>query len=387
MTESLLLKSYLEEFGDDDDIKEMLKNNKCNVLPYTKLTKDTILSNYDYIAIFSDEEFIDLVDCHNDLYQKIYNKIYFLHDYDCEFVEKYRNELSKIKNLGLIFNKELEHDNIFNNTKNITLLDSCPDYSLYWLMYLPSSLKTINVGCYNKKYINNLPNKIVFMVVTGYYYHEEHKHSSCFLKIKLPKNIIVTFYRDYRHIDDTVNKILKIKTKKTLLRILEPFDILEDKTENGFLETTIPSIIKSNGNLKILYNIYRYEHIYFKEKRDYGCTSGEYLPGCSPRDMYKYKNFVSTIEGTEKLDLLKNDFSQYENLLCVKSNDNVYDIEGRFNCNDCTKQTYKCYWDRKINVVDINFKRKLEDIDEVINKINDDCYYQHSGKPKSPCKN
>lgn len=378
MTESLLLKSYLEEFGcrdsdsDDDDINEMLKNNKCNVLPYTKLTEDTILSNYDYIVIFSDEEFTDLVDCHNDLYQKIYNKIYFLHDYDCEFVKKYGNELSKIKNLGLIFNGGYECDDIFNNTKNITLAGNYLDYLLYWLKCLPSSLKTINVCYYNEKYINNLPNKIVFMVITGYDYFEKCERSSSFLKIKLPKNIIVTFHRDYRHTRHDMNDILKIKTKKTLLRMSEDFDILKDKTEDGFLEATIPSIIKSNDNLKILYNIYRYEHIYFKEDYDYGCCVDEYLPGCSPRDMYRYKNLVSTIDGTEKLDLLKNDFSQYENLLYIKSNDVVCDIEGRFDCNDNTKQIYKYYWDRKINVVDINFKRKLKDIDEVINKINDD---------------
>ena len=166
ITKLPFIEPYLKEYDDDDEIKELLENNKCNTIAYKDITNIEELDEYDFIFIVGDDELKKLMINDEILYENYKNKLFFVGNYN----DEYNTTLNKMK-VGLnidVANTYTKKIELTNLTQNVSINEmyniknncegECIDKNLNIFKYLPSSVRQLDVCFVNDKLsIVNLP--------------------------------------------------------------------------------------------------------------------------------------------------------------------------------------------------------------------------------------
>jgi hypothetical protein len=251
------IQEYLFIFNKNHEEINRIKNeNKCRLMPYTKIKyiKDFNLINYDYIVIFEKQQFESLITDDLSLYEKLKEckKILFMCTYEtfyCKIKECIKNIMYGIKiNFDKIkIRKNIPNTTIFlhfNNEKN-------NDNKINkFLNYLPSSIKIIdiNLRTTNKIKGNNFPNKIISFNI-------KIENLNLNKKIKLPMKSI--YISQISNIDIKIfNNLISIFKNKKALVI---HNIKSDETKISANKTLQINLITFNKNkYNFMTNIYKY---------------------------------------------------------------------------------------------------------------------------------
>ena len=220
------IESYLEDFKNDNDVNNIINNNCCKIIPYTKIDNVTNIDDYDYIIITKNDDLYSLIIKDSVLFNDLRNKekLFFIDDYHDNLhndlynnlnikVGLYVNILNKYKKFfmpNLLINVSFVRENSQNVIKSKKIIK-------YLFNYLSSSVKQINI-CdlieLKKNYLNNFTNNVKIINFDNYI---------IFGKIKYPKNIIICIndehLYDKRILSKRLKNILDIKTKKTLYKL------------------------------------------------------------------------------------------------------------------------------------------------------------------------
>jgi hypothetical protein len=272
MNKSPFIESYLKEFSDGDVIEQVIKDNKCKTIAYSKVLEDTNLKEYDYIIIVGKSELKRIVQNDKGLYENYKNKLFFVGNYCNSYdnYDDYKNILHEI-HCGLNVNifKEYKKKIIFSNmTQNISFNpteyslnhnydqeDTYYEYngqkrSCFYDKILPSSIKQIDIKiCHQfEVFKHNLPNKIICI----------NYNNDCDLilihpnKIKLPKNIILITTGNIRYEHNLMKQVLNMKIKMIIIKIRTNNNNTSDK--KIIREMIIRK--KNNCKLQLLSNLY-----------------------------------------------------------------------------------------------------------------------------------
>lgn len=259
-TKTPFIESYLEQFGDDKEIKEILQNEKCKVISCSKIEDKKNMSDYNYMAILGLEQLKHLIRHDKQLFKNS-EKIYFMDEYDSS-CDAMINRLHKyLKGIKIILNKDhIKTISLPNYLKNISIETKFEfDYEskkykfTKYFDYLPSSTKVIEHQLDDKSNkINNFPNKTLILNVLM---------PELLLKTtKVPMNIILitSMIHTLDDEDIKIKKIFKIKTQKTLIKIHE----LEKHNKNNInFKKIYFSIIKTSENIELVKNKFKYDLI------------------------------------------------------------------------------------------------------------------------------
>lgn len=308
------LEPYLEEYSvNDDDIKKLLEDNKCNLIRYEDIVKETNLNDCDYIII-TDEDKIKKIKENDEFYNKYKKKLFYFGNYN----KKYENILKEIKS-GI---------NICDNYKfkKIVSLSNLTKYVSFGLNinfdYLSSSLSLIthrNI-VYHDVEMNNLPNKLKIL-------HFNDSHNYCFEIQKVPKKSIILIKSEHFQskkclkncrmecfFDKEIYKkeLEKIKAKKIIIitnRInnddYEDFD--DDRTyEEMTFNVDKIVIIKDNDNIKLIHKKVLYNSIFND------ITEDDYISGYDQCIKNKLKLFLKEKKFIKlSLKIIFEDFVEY----------------------------------------------------------------------------
>jgi hypothetical protein len=230
MSKTPFIDGYLDKFEEDDETKDILSKNKCNVIHYADATKDEKqnLLEYDYVVILSYEQFNDFEIQDKFMFDKLilHKKLMFVDEY---VNEKINPLIYNIKHgFKITINENIKKVYLSNNMMFISVVSKMHIIRKPNLLnllnitnMLPSSIKIINIGhsfLVHKK-INNLPNNVIILNICGNLTANDG--------IKLPKNIIfivsaMNLALVKKHIScKYFANAFKIKTKKTKIFIGE----------------------------------------------------------------------------------------------------------------------------------------------------------------------
>lgn len=242
----------------------MLNSNKCKIIPYSKITKDTKIDDYDIIIVVGKNELKRIVKNDKDLYKNYKNKLFFVGNYYDSYYnyDDYKNILYKIKiGLNIYVCKKYKYKIILSNLiQNISLSNrnyknqftlSKQNSVRYILNYLSSSIKQIDISLEESKNIllNNMPNKVKIINTSII----DNK------KIKLPKDVILLINMNscYNMKIKNIENNMKIKTKISFIKIKE---ISEWSGFCNFDNVTKMIIKKDNKSSSVLINYYTYNY-------------------------------------------------------------------------------------------------------------------------------
>jgi hypothetical protein len=175
------IETFLEDFIEVEKIKELIDENKCDIILYSDIDNETDLDDYDYIILTREDDLEDAFENKCGLYR---NKLFFVGNYenDYEYYWKYHDVLKEIKsglNINCFMNSMKKSKISINNfTQYVSISNDCVHESSSkkyasskiltkkynkTLPYLPSSIIQFS-GNFNNFFaaiiLNNLPNKI-----------------------------------------------------------------------------------------------------------------------------------------------------------------------------------------------------------------------------------
>lgn len=225
MSKTPFIDGYLDKFEEDDEIKNILSKNKCNIVHYADITEDEKqhLLEYDYAVILSHEQFNDFEVQNKSMFDKLmsHRKLLFVDEY---IHEKINPLIYNIKHgFKITVNEKMKKIYLSNNLMFISVVSAMYIAHKQNLLklnitnVLPSSIKIINIShsfSIHKK-INNLPSGVIILNICD--------NLTMNNRIKLPKNIFFII----KAMDLAKKKFsfkyfanaFRIKTKKTKILI------------------------------------------------------------------------------------------------------------------------------------------------------------------------
>lgn len=324
------INSYLKEYKNNNKIKKILDSNKCKIIPYSKITKDIKIDNYDIVIIVGKNELKRIVKNDKNLYKNHKNKLFFIGDYYDSYYNynDYKNILHKIKiGLNIYVCKKYKYKIVLSNLiQNISLNDK--DYknqfilsernnTKYILNNLSSSIKQIDINLTESRNIlsNNIPNKVKIINTSTL----DNK------KIKLPKDIIllININSNNNMKIKNIKNNMKIKTKISFIKIRE---ISEWSGFCNFDTVTKMIIKKGNKNSSVLVNYYTYDY-------DMCYKSNIHLCKSKIQEDNDYVNIWKIISGNfieysvyRKKNHYMNSFDKNVKLLSAKSDNKILEF-------------------------------------------------------------
>jgi hypothetical protein len=207
----------LQKFLPCKEINKKINDNKCNLLFYSRITKDTVIEDYDYIVIIGKNELKRIAQNDKCLYEEYKNKLFFVGNYCNSYnnYNDYKNVLYEIKSaLNINFTKTYKNKFVLTNLVqhiSITYLnykDKNPESESrtsnenmlkYIKKYMTSSIKFIRVDEFetNEFLLTNYNNKIEIVIHKSYEsYHIFNQSKSQKIKnIKFPLRLRLFFER------------------------------------------------------------------------------------------------------------------------------------------------------------------------------------------------
>ena len=193
---------YLEEY-DDNKVKEIITQEKCNVINYEYITKNTIFDDYDYVIINGMSDLHYFNEDNNELFDKLnkQNKLFYVGEYTNIGKINYKN-YENFYNLKIGFNVSISLLSGIIDTLNFmsnllinisfTISKGLRPVSVmqFCLGFLPSSIAILDIETIpylkNKSFCN-LPNKIKILNFKCFGTHKN---------VKYPKNIILVVFEN-----------------------------------------------------------------------------------------------------------------------------------------------------------------------------------------------
>ena len=180
------IESYLDQYNGDKEINKIIKNHSCKMISYSRINKNTMLDNYEYIIFFGIADLICWHKNKKNIYdnEKIiivdeYNAIVNIQHYVCHY-----NLALNVNILSKNLNKKFFMSNLlkaisFTQKKYVEIIK----IPMYFFNYISSSVTQINVKIlkeFEKQFLCNLPNKIKIMNFEAF---------QKFKRVKYPNNV------------------------------------------------------------------------------------------------------------------------------------------------------------------------------------------------------
>lgn len=278
------IEPYLIEYHSvDEEIKQLSLNNKCDLIEYSEITKDTNLHKFDYIIVSSYEQ-LETIYENKKFYKENKNKLFFIGDYNKKYFDNKYEILMGI-NIFIFSNKNKILSNLL---QNLSVIDKTQEGGrpyhdnnyLYEMTkkrnivtYLPSSTKQITFTFEDAYNVNmtNLPNKIriINFKVSNDFIMEKKIKKLPFKSILFFSNNkfveysnFVSHDKPYRKplghailcemngcIDNEISKIFSMKHNKIYFSF---FKVLKNNDTKKFI------VCKNKDKMNLLINTFKY---------------------------------------------------------------------------------------------------------------------------------
>ena len=257
------IESYLGDYDDGKEIKDIIKQETCNIIPCDKMDANTVLNDYDRIIISETDQLNKFIDEDKELYNTLLtqNKLFYIGNYE-DFLKNMLSYTSNLR-LGLDINFPLQRPltdtflmpNLLINV-SLTKKDCFPINEMkFALNNLPSSVIQINIEVFaylTYSSYTNLPNKVKIIHLNQYQTFKK--------QIKFPQSlkILVVTENKYEKIclKEKLKSLMNTKINHILMR---QSVIFVTKTRNIDSFLTFDDFVIIKNNKKICLNSHFYE--------------------------------------------------------------------------------------------------------------------------------